>query len=309
MYTLKAILTKIISFFVFLGLINIIFSLTTDFSIKNLSTTFIEVIYDNANMQTQGQIISILTENCQGLDDANSGNPIAITDLCSNNTAIQELTDQCTAYYSLKNTLPEFESNQDVEKACSDVLSGKLNESCKKIKESPYSDQDKEELKQICSQYMTGKLNNRTFFIQTFISILPENILTESTKIQRTLNIIDLTSKILFLPFLFILVILNYKNKKELVKILASFLVSLGMTIVIPTIILKAYALFGKFDSSSLLNSLANLQTISINEQRAFVISITPLIMNNIIEARFLITGIIILITGLLIKRAYKKRI
>ncbi|MFH1591910.1 MAG: hypothetical protein ABIB47_00915 [Candidatus Woesearchaeota archaeon] len=299
---------RIISFFIFLGLFSAAFALTTDLSIENFSEIMFEVIYDNANTTVQNDVTTLLNENCIAINsttnDTNNNPPIFLQDVCNNATLLNEITENCNNYYELKNTFPEFEPNLEFEEACNQVLGGTLNESCALLQETGI-EIEPEEISEICFRYTNKEINNKTFFVETLTSAIPENISEESATLLTLSRTIDLISLSLLGPLIILLFVLLYDNKKELMRIIGNLLFSLGFVMVVPILLLKAYVAVVGYDTTPLLISMQNIN--AVEQQQGMVAGLVPLVLGNLIGLLFLITGAILFFIGLLIKRVFKK--
>ena len=168
---MKNILIWLVSFLIFMGAFSLVYSLTTDFSVENLSKTIFSSIYNNANTSIQSEIINTLDENCLYYSGETQDKfAPSLLELCNNQTLLQQIKTNCQNYYQLKSSTQNFNPDVEFEKACSDLTSGAIENSCKTINSKEFNI-DKNKLLPLCNSYANNNLDNKTFFVKTLSTL------------------------------------------------------------------------------------------------------------------------------------------
>lgn len=299
--SLKSIAKKIVIFLLFLGLFSFVFSFTTDFSIPNISNVMLGTLFDHANTAAQENIVEKLYNNCLSLGQEEQS-------ICDDPQKLAQTKANCQQYYELKNTIPEFEEDLEIEDACRPVLDGSLERSCLELqqaKEDGY-DFNLDQLDIICSNYENNVTDGRTFFIQTLTSIIPEEVLGENAPLLKANKTFDIIFVILLIPFLVLLFYLDNFDFRKYLRTIGGLCLSIGIAVLIPILILEFYVWLFPLDTSSLLLHLEDFGEGAGIETELFF-QLLPRVFATLLDYAVIIAAIIFIIIGAALKVVFKK--
>ena len=287
----KVVIKKITVFILFFSLISVVFALTTDFSIENISKNLVMSLYEYADDESQNDVINKLNENLCGRNN-----------LC-NEDEIERLKISCNQYFELKNTINNFQQDFEVERLCNSIYDGSLEKSCAGL------NIEEVEINKICSDHKNNMITNETFFIRSVLSIMPENEVLEKSWILKIHELLELVLIVLFFPLLILLFWLDEFKIRNYLRTLGNLSFSCGIVFFIGVILLKFYATFLELDTSVLvLGNFASFDVLSTEMKMLILFKLIPKTFNSMLDYKIIITGFGLLLIGLIFKIAFKRK-
>jgi len=270
-----------------------------------MSNTFND-IYTYADSDAQDEVVSKFSKICDSLLSPQSmQNTVSATDLCNNQTLVEDMLRNCKNLPDMKGSIPD-DQYQKFEESCDTVRSGELQEQCDIInKQNIEPDLANSQTSEICKNHKSGSIDDITFFSSFITSSLPKGA-GEMQQANNTLTFLEkLYSIAIYLAIVcFVLLSLLYMNEYKVFLLdLGKILHHVGLIIIIPFLFLKTYLLFVDINTTFILESLltgasSNLQLLVLKELFPIIFLktfTTPLI---IIGAVFVALGIISKLIG-----------
>jgi len=205
--------------------------------------------------------------------------------------------------------MPEFQGTPDMDQACGDLQSGKLDSLCSIVRGGEKGaavelDINLTEFSVLCGKYEKGDIDQKEFFVGSLTGVIPKDLL-DRIKGTRRFGIIDALLIIFFLIAVVDLFFIDGANFKDFFYDVGGVLFVLGIVIVGLFLVLKGVVYVIDVDTSSILSNLEK----GITPQKEDVVMVVPLILNNLIRFFYLIVGVVSLAVGLVLKLLLKDKI
>src|SRR3989338_781063 len=231
---LKKFLIWLVKSIIILLLVTFIFSaVTLDFP-KLISGIFSDV-YGYSSPEAQKEAIGSLAQTCYEL---NKGDELTFQDICTNQSARQQIEDNCIQYRQSKRQGMQFENEQELEETCYQLESGQIDEDCKKMSDAG-AFADKSKLGSLCRSYSNQEIDDKQFFagfIGMYIGSQGEPKIGFLDKYHKIMNFLNSNKIIYFMVILILFAALYFitGNTQEFLLIVAGISLSLGIVIMLP---------------------------------------------------------------------------
>ena len=260
-------------------------------------------VYDFASPEAQREAVGRLAETCASMESGS--NVITMQQLCSNDSVMQSVIDNCNEYKKMKRQGAQIENEQQMEESCAKIESGEIEDECNQLK-SGQNKMDLSRIGAVCNDYKAGKINDKEFFYSVIGGSLGNFVSgqqSDSTKMNlfdKYNKFIDFLNKdrIIYLVLLAILAALLYfilHDYMAFCEILSDIAFGIGMLIMLPYVLILLYAKYVGIDTTSILGSLLGLGNIF--DFKA-IISVILLLFLRTYNNFILTVGIVFLIAG-----------
>ena len=236
----------------------LIFS-TVALNFPDIVTGIFGDVYKYSSPEAQKDVADKLAETCSSLDHGQ--NAVTMGQICTNETLLQSMRDNCDSYKQAKEQGMQIENEQQVAETCRQIEPGQLEKSCSQVKNKPAIDFS--EIGRLCKEYKSGKIDDKKFFSE-FVGIytggessqLPKiSVLEKYNAIINYLN----NNKFLYFAALLILAVILYliiNDTPLFFAMLAQISFSLGVLIILPYLGILAFQYFVGFDTTPILGGM-----------------------------------------------------
>ncbi|MBD3164870.1 hypothetical protein GF323_06760 [Candidatus Woesearchaeota archaeon] len=222
-------------------------------------------------------------------------------EICRDKKAMDELKKNCENYYELRASgrMPARESLQE---SCRQVLAGDIEKRCREISELPEINITL--LDELYEKHNRGEISDSMYFTE-FVFSATGNI-PEMQELEFDVKKYIIPVSIILVLLLALLFMLHKESFSRLLFSIGKILFNLGMLITIISMVLYIYTEYTPPDTSPMLKSFSDNTMPSAIQNSVHIL--VPLVLANLFSIKIMTIGLIMLISGIILKVLFGKR-